>query len=413
MAVKQLCNSLTSIVKDREESLSDRYRVLFEDSPISLWEEDFSEVKIYLDSLREKGVSDFRAHFDQNPESIVNCAALVKVVDVNKATLRLFGAESREVFFWNLNSFFCEDAYNTVRDELVAIAEGKTSFEAETVNMTLQKEKKHVFLRWQAAPGYEYSLSKVLVSIIDITARVEAQEELRRAREEFIAILSHDLKSPLASMMGYVQLIERIVGDKEDLVHYLQMIKEIGGVMLNLIINIAETSRLESHTLSCNFTDFSLIGLFRELKRTFGALSIKHNISLSFSCLPEAVIRVDITKIRQVFHNLIINAFKHTPDGGSIEISSGYVRKKKRILFEVKDSGCGIPESEQEKIFEKFVQGEGAKKGTGLGLYIVKKFLECHGSDIEIESQPGIGTSFRFSLAVASAPGKHRSLTIL
>jgi PAS domain S-box-containing protein len=413
MAVKQLCNSLSSIVNDREESLSDRYRVLFEDSPISLWEEDFSEVKSYLDSLRKKGVSDFRAHFDQNPQSIVNCAALVKVVDVNKATLRLFGAESREVFFWNLNSFFCEDAYNTVRDELVAIAEGKTSFEAETVNMTLQKEKKHVFLRWQAAPGYEYSLSKVLVSIIDITARVEAQEELRRAREEFIAILSHDLKSPLASMMGYVQLIERIVGDKEDLVHYLQMIKEIGGVMLNLIINIAETSRLESHTISCNFTDFSLIELFRELKRTFGALSIKHNISLSFSCPPEAVIRVDITKIRQVFHNLIINAFRHTPDGGSIEISGGYVRKKKRILFEVKDSGCGIPESEQEKVFEKYVQGEGARKGTGLGLYIVKKFLECHGSDIEIESQQGSGTSFRFSLAVASAPKKHRSLTIL
>jgi len=413
MAVNELCDSLSSIILDKGKDSPDRYRILFEDSPISLWEEDFSEVKSYLDNLREKGVTDFRAHFHEYPESVVNCAALVKVVDVNKATLKLYGADSREVFFWNLNSFFCDEAYETVKDELVAIAEGKTCFEAETVNMNLQKEKKYVFLRWQAAPGHEKNLSKVLVSIIDITPRVEAQEELRRAREEFVAILSHDLKSPLASMMGYVQLIERLVEGREDVSHYIKMIREIGGIMLNLIMNIAETSRLESHNLVFEPVDYPLPELFKELKRSFGALSMKHCVNLSFSCPPEVHVRVDVTKIRQVFNNLIINSFKHTPEGGSIDVTSGYDDNGKRVLIEVRDSGCGIPESEKEKVFQKFVRGDGEKKGTGLGLYIVKKFLECHGSDIVMESRVGYGTAFRFSLAVAVPPQNHHGLTIL
>jgi len=413
MAVKELCDSLPSIALDKGKDSPDRYRILFEDSPISLWEEDFSEVKNYLDNLRIKGVTDFRAHFQKHPESLVNCATLVKVIDVNKATLKLYGAESREVFFWNLNSFFCDEAYDTVKEELLAIAEGKTSFEAETVNMNLQKEKKYVFLRWQAAPGYEKDLSKVLVSIIDITPRVEAQEELRRAREEFIAILTHDLKSPLASMMGYVQLIERLAEGREDVLHYIKMIREIGGVMLNLIMNIAETSRLESHTLACDFGDYSLLDLFKELKRSFGALSLKHCVTLSFSCPPEVFIHVDITKIKQVFNNLIINSFKHTPDGGSIDVTSGYDETRQRIVIEVRDNGCGIPDSEKERVFEKFVRGDGEKKGTGLGLYIVKKFLECHGSDIVMESQTGCGTTFRFSLEAALPPQKQHGLTIL
>lgn len=170
-----------------EEALHEsekQYRSLFEDSPISLWVEDFSDVKVYIDRLHDSGVNDFRTYFENHPKDVINCARMVKVVDVNKATMNLYGAKSKEEFQGGLNRVFNEESYDVFREELIVFAEGKIRFESEAANLTLTGEKKDIALGWSLAPPYESGLSKILVSIIDITERKRIEEALRKERDK-------------------------------------------------------------------------------------------------------------------------------------------------------------------------------------------------------------------------------------
>ncbi len=164
-----------------------RFRGLFEDSPISLWEEDFSAIKRYIDRLRVNGVRNFRDYFKSHPEEVLHCLHLGQIVDVNKATMELYQCTSREDLLGDLSLFSSEETMPAHAESLIAIAEGKTRFEIETVNKTLTGEKIWVKLRWSAAQGYEDCMSKILVSIIDITEikRTEAaiKESERRYRD--------------------------------------------------------------------------------------------------------------------------------------------------------------------------------------------------------------------------------------
>jgi PAS domain S-box-containing protein len=178
--------------KQAEQELQDRkerYRSLFEDSPISIWEEDFSRVKKYIDRLRSSGVIDFDAYFRRHPQSVVKCAGLVKVVDVNKASLQLYGAKDKKELTSGLSKLLVKESYRPFREELVSIAQGKTVFENEGITKNLQGELKHVVLRWIVAPGYEETWARVLVTIVNITQRKEMEEALRRERDFTRSIL--------------------------------------------------------------------------------------------------------------------------------------------------------------------------------------------------------------------------------
>jgi len=180
--------------KRSEEGLQeteDRYCQLFEDAPISLGIEDHSVVKKHIDNLRDKGVKDFREYFLNHPEEVNHCATLVKMVDGNKATLKLYKAKSKEEFQEGLCKVFSEESYDMFREELIGIADGKTWFEGETINQTLAGDKIHIFLRWSVVAGYEQTLSRVLVSIIDITERKQAEEALKRKSEEQALLLDN------------------------------------------------------------------------------------------------------------------------------------------------------------------------------------------------------------------------------
>jgi len=161
----------------------ERYRSLFENSPISLWEEDFSEIKSYIEHLRETGVLDFRKYFEEHPEEVLACTNMIRVVDVNNATIDLYKAASKDEFFHGMERFFTKETFDAFREELIVIAEGKTRFEIETINQTLAGRRKHIAMTWSVAPGFEKTLSKMFVSIIDITERKRAEEELKRSFE--------------------------------------------------------------------------------------------------------------------------------------------------------------------------------------------------------------------------------------
>ncbi len=165
---------------DRELRQSEAwYHSFFENSPISLWEEDFSEVKAFIDRLRNSGVKDFRTYFRNHPDDVLSCVGMVKIVDINKATMRLYKAESKEAFMGGLNIVFGQEVHDPFIEELVAIASSQPSFESEDINQTITGEKKDIFLKWSVVPGHESDYSKVLVSIIDITERKHAEQAMR------------------------------------------------------------------------------------------------------------------------------------------------------------------------------------------------------------------------------------------
>jgi len=164
----------------KEESEA-RYRALFENSPISLWQEDYSETKRLLDEVKASGVDDIEEHLRDNPDLVEECIRAIRVVDVNQATVTMHRAASKKDLVGHLLQIIPPESRTGFTPQLVAIANGDTSCESEGIDERLDGTKMHVAVRWTVAPGFERTMERVLVSKIDVTATVEADRAIRAA----------------------------------------------------------------------------------------------------------------------------------------------------------------------------------------------------------------------------------------
>lgn len=373
-----------------------RYRTLFEDSPLSLWEEDFSDVKKYIDSLRASGVSDFESYFETHPDSVGRCVSLVKIVDVNKATLALYKAATPEDLRSGLQHVMVPDSYEAVKQQLAAIAEGHTSFACETQNRTLAGEPICVRLHWTTAPPGDTGYGKVLVSVVDITQ----MRALERERANLISMFAHDIKSALVVIESFVQRMRKKLDSLERYrqENYLDIIQKEAEKLEFMVSDFMEFSMLRTGALRYQFSSVSLESLLRDVLESYQPRAGQCGVTIRLersSALPD--IEADGERLRRVFTNIIDNALKFSPDNGtvSIELES----RGDAVRIAIRDQGEGIPPSDLKKIFDPFhCSGPHGQHGHGLGLATVKAIVDGHSGAVHAESHPGAGTTFFVTL---------------
>lgn len=173
------------LTKEREalKASEARYHALFEHSPISLWENDFSSVKAFIEGLKAGGVDNVRAHLDAHPDAFRECVSLINVLDVNQATLELYDAQSKDELKNNLSDILCEWPCDTLKDLFVGVTEGRTALAAETRNRTLKGDVLHLLTKWAVVPSSNAVHLRVFLSFVDITQQKRVEETLRRSEE--------------------------------------------------------------------------------------------------------------------------------------------------------------------------------------------------------------------------------------
>ena len=177
-------NGGTAVAHTQAAISQNDHHGLFDAIPVSLWKEDFSKVKQFINKLHQEGIFDFRAYFNAHPQDVAHCLRLVKVNAVNQAALKLYKASSEIELISSLEKILGPESPTLFKEELILLGEGKTSFECERVNYTLENEKINVLVRWSVAPGFEATLSQVFVSILDLTSQKRAEDQLRKQLQE-------------------------------------------------------------------------------------------------------------------------------------------------------------------------------------------------------------------------------------
>lgn len=237
--------------------------------------------------------------------------------------------------------------------------------------------------------------------------RIREADGLNRLKTEFMGSISHELRTPLHTIIGFSELlaeeVEGALNEKQQ--RFIGYVQRDALHLLDLINDILDLSRIEAGKLDLRMQGVNATEAIQECLEIVLPAAEAKQIALESRYAEELQLRADPLRFRQILLNLLRNAIKFTPERGKVRIEC--VRERDIALFSILDTGMGIAEGEQNKIFEKFYQSgpttKGVKEGTGLGLAITRNLIEEQGGIISVRSELGAGSCFTFSLPLASA----------
>lgn len=257
--------------------------------------------------------------------------------------------------------------------------------------------------------------SKVICYITDITDEKQLEKKLQLARDEsrknelemqkareadklkstFLANMSHEIRTPLNAIVGFSSIIIES-DDKEEKGEYIKIINQNCDLLLRLITDILDFSKIESGELDYSFADVNIKEICSEQYKVH-SLKVQDGVTMicNIDALPDITLHTDPKRVAQVISNLLSNAVKFTEQG---HISLSYSLKDNHVLFEICDTGIGISSKYIDSIFERFIKVDSFKQGTGLGLSICKTIVKALNGDIGVNSTPGKGSCFWFTL---------------
>lgn len=236
----------------------------------------------------------------------------------------------------------------------------------------------------------------------DLIAAKERAEESDRLKTAFLHNVSHEIRTPMNAIIGFSSLLNDPDLSVADRNQYIEIIFQSGSQLLSIINDIVDIANVESGQAKINLTEFNLNQVLRSLNEQLGIIGKQNNVCINLKTTlsdEDSTIRTDSTKLVQILSNLINNAIKFTRDG---QVDFGYILKDNFLEFTVRDTGIGISPEYHSRIFDRFYQVDNAVSrqysGTGLGLSICKGYVELLGGTISVESEPGRGTLFIFTI---------------
>jgi len=249
-------------------------------------------------------------------------------------------------------------------------------------------------------------IDKLAASNQELELRNREVERATRLKSKFLASMSHELRTPLNAIVGFSDLLaDETPGELNDKQkRFVNHIKQGSAHLLQLINDILDLSKIEAGQLELRCEDFQLKDALPEVLSTIRPLAMIKNIQVQHKVKMDLSVHADRVRFKQVLYNLLSNAVKFTPKDGRIDIDC--VEKGNEVCISVTDTGIGIRFEDQAVVFEEFRQVEGntdtANEGTGLGLAITKRLVEQQGGKISLQSEPGKGSRFTFTLPIGS-----------
>lgn len=357
---------------------------------------------------------------------IENCGVLAytmpghKVIHMNAEALRMYGIESVEAAQRELGPLLRQVYYpdSDVLNQLKKLRNEDDMVDYECIIGKGKANECHALAKSKVVhiPTGERA---VLTTFVDVSDMVMLKNALRRAEEgsraksSFLFAMSHDLRTPMNAIIGYAELMEAHWGEKEAATNYLQKLKGASQFLLALIGNVLEIARIESGKETLNEAPWNLmkleetldILLDREISRK--QLTVNRNVNIR-----HANVYCDALKIREIIMNLLSNAVKYTAEGGKIVLD---IEEKPSVQddfmtlqIRVSDNGIGISKEYIPHIFDAFTRERSSSEsgiiGTGLGLHIVKSFVDLMNGDISVESESGKGTCFTVEISCRKVP---------
>ena len=357
---------------------------------------------------------------------IENCGVLAytmpghKVIHMNAEALRMYGIESVEAAQRELGPLLRQVYYpdSDVLNQLKKLRNEDDMVDYECIIGKGKANECHALAKSKVVhiPTGERAVLTTFVDVSDMVMLKNAlhrAEEGSRAKSSFLFAMSHDLRTPMNAIIGYAELMEAHWGEKEVTTNYLQKLKGAGQFLLALIGNVLEIARIESGKETLNEAPWNLMKLEETLDILLDGeisrkqLTVNRNVNIR-----HANVYCDALKIREIIMNLLSNAVKYTSEGGKIVLD---IEEKPSarddfmtLQIRVSDNGIGISKEYVPHIFDAFTRERSSSEsgiiGTGLGLRIVKSFVDLMNGDISVESEPGKGTCFTVEISCRKVP---------
>jgi len=427
LKLRQINTELQIEIERRRESENalleseKRYRDLFEESVVPLWEEDWSKVKTYLDGLPQEARNDLKLYFSENPGEVEKCIRLIRVMDINRATMKLYSIETKKDLFENLTIVLSPFGSDFMTNRISSLFyNGKYSDEVS--GASLEGKPVHLLVSSNFPAGYEKSWKKVFSSVYDETERVAIEEERKRiemqmqnARQNqaigtLAGGIAHEFNNALSVIYGNLDLLELRINPEPKSLRFMGALKDSAGRMSRL------TDQLLAYAEGGKYLpqQFSVNDLIRDLISS-RVIPPDSGILVTADLKRETpMITGDITQIKMVLGGVFSNSIEALNKTGEIKISTAYILLNESLtgntatispgeysLITVEDNGAGMSEEALRRIFEPFFTTK--IHGRGMGMAAAFGIVRNHDGMITVDSRPGIGTIVKIYLPSSGA----------
>ncbi|HTA46664.1 MAG TPA: PAS domain S-box protein, partial [Bryobacteraceae bacterium] len=388
-------------------------------------------------NLKAKAESRFRELLEAAPDAIIEVDDAGRIVLLNRVTEKLFGYTREELMGRNVDSLLPPEMMNRHAHHRARFRENPVTrpMGHGLVLKAKRKDGSEFPAEISLSPVHTGSGFRVTAIIRNVAAQKKAEEQIRlanqrleeRSREaeranalksEFLASMSHELRTPLHTILGFTELLqEEIEGPlNEKQKRFIQHVHQDSVHLLELINDILDLSKIEAGRMDLRIESVDASEVAAETVSGMQPTAEAKGIVIENAISEPVYVLADPIRLREIITNLMNNAIKFTPNGGSVRIESSQ-RDAKTIEIAVTDTGIGIAPQDQAIIFEKFRQvsstTKGVREGTGLGLAIVKRLVDMHGGELFVESEPGRGSRFSFTIPAGHTRAQSEPLVLV